>query len=246
MQLEGKRVVVTGGGSGIGLAIAQALSDAGAVVRITGRTAQKLAEAASTRPGIAYTVCDITDDDAVQALRDEVEAGGGCDILINNAGVMHRYDVAQGFALEHKLQELDIDVTGPVRMVHHFLPGMLGRPSVLVNVSSGLAFVPFTQAPLYSASKAFLHAYTQSLRAQLAGTSVRVVELMPPVVDTPMVAELDASFGRMPADQLAASFVKGLTRGVDEIVPGQSAQLRMMRRLAPGFIFGQLNKQPRP
>jgi len=115
-----------------------------------------------------------------------------------------------------------------------------------VNVSSGLAFVPFAQAPVYSGTKAFLHAYTQSLRAQLAGTTVRVVELMPPVVATEMVDDLDPSFPRMPPETLAAAFMKGLRGGNDEIAPGQSSQLRVMRRLAPGFIFGQLNKQPRP
>ncbi|MCO4770674.1 MAG: SDR family NAD(P)-dependent oxidoreductase [Deltaproteobacteria bacterium] len=246
MQVQGKRAVVTGGGSGIGLVIAQALADAGCTVLITGRTESRLVEAAATRENISHAVCDVTDEAVVVALRDRVEADGGCDLLINNAGVMHRYDVTSDFSLAKKLQEIDIDASGPVRMVHHFLPGMLRREAAIVNVSSGLAFVPFSQAPVYSGTKAFLHAYTQSLRAQLAGTSVSVVELMPPVVDTPMVAELDPSFSRMPPEELAAAFMKGLAKGTLEITPGQSSQLRFMRRAAPGFIFGQLNKQARP
>jgi len=246
MDIQGKRVVITGGSSGIGLELAKQLAEAGATVIVTGRSAMKLEAAAAAHPNISGQVCDVVDNAAIVALRDAVEAGGGCDVLINNAGVMHRFDVTKGFPLETQLQEVDIDVNGPLRMVHHFLPGMLRRDSVLVNVSSGLAFVPFTQAPVYSATKAFLHAYTQSLRAQLAGTSVRVVELMPPVVDTPMVSELDPSFPRMPPATLAAAFLKGLRNGTEEITPGQSSQLRFMRRAAPGFIFGQLNKQPRP
>jgi uncharacterized oxidoreductase len=245
MDLNEKRVVITGGGSGIGLHLAQSLAAAGAHVIVTGRTESKLTEAAASHERIHAHVCDVTDDAAVIALRDSVEADGGCDILINNAGVFHGFDVTKGLPLDKQLLEVDIDVNGPIRMVHHFLPGLLKRDSVLVNVSSGLAFVPLAMAPIYSGSKAFVHAWTQSLRAQLAGTSVRVVELMPPVVDTPMVAGLDPSFARMDPNKLAAAFMKGLTGSATEITPGQASQLKFMRRAAPGFIFGQINKQPR-
>ena len=245
MDLKGKRVVLTGGSSGIGLHIAQALAAEGATVIVTGRNPAKLEAAAATHPGISGHVCDVTDNDAIIALRDAVEAEGGCDILINNAGVFHTFDVTQDFPLATQLQELDIDVNGPVRMVHHFLPGLMKRDSVLVNVSSGLAFIPLSMAPVYSGGKAFMHAWTQSLRAQLAGTSVRVLELMPPVVDTPMVADLDPSFPRMDPAVLTAAFMKGLSGRAGEITPGQSGQLKFMRRAAPGFIFGQINKQPR-
>lgn len=87
-----------------------------------------------------------------------------------------------------------------------------------------------------------MHAWTISLREQLTGTSVRVVELLPPVTDTPLAEELNPSFKRMPPDDLVAALVAGLGRGHDEIAPGQSKQLKWMSRLAPGFIFGQLNK----
>ncbi|MFT4975106.1 MAG: putative oxidoreductase, partial [Myxococcota bacterium] len=245
MDLTGQRAVVTGGSSGIGLHLAQAMADAGAEVVITGRNASKLDAAAETRPGISGRICDVTDDAAIVALRDEILAMGGCDLLVNNAGVFHAFDVTKGQPLALQLQEVDIDINGPLRMVHHFLPHLMERPSTLVNVSSGLAFVPLAMAPIYSGSKAFMHAWTQGLRAQLAGTSVRVVELMPPVVDTPMVRDLDASFPRMAPAKLAADFMAGLAKGREEITPGQASQLKLMRRLAPGFIFGQINKQPR-
>lgn len=245
MELHQKRIVVTGGGSGIGLAMALALAAEGAHVVITGRGEAKLAEAAAQHANISPYVCDVTDEAAVVALREAMDAAGGTDVLVNNAGVMHRFDATQGFPLEKQLQEIDIDVSGPVRLVHHFLPGMLQRESVIVNVSSGLAYVPYAAAPVYSASKAFLHSYTQGLRAQLAGTSVRVVELLPPVVDTEMAAELDPSFARMAPEKLVAAFIKGLKNNAEEITPGQSAQLKLLSRLAPGFIFQQLNKNPR-
>ncbi len=242
MQIENKQIVITGGGSGIGLALALSLANEGAHVVVTGRTASKLEAAAASHERITAQVCDVTDDAQILALRDVMDARGGVDVLINNAGVMHAFDVRDGHPLEAQLKEIDIDVSGPVRVVHHFLPSMLGRDCTIVNVSSGLAYIPLASAPVYSASKAFLHAYTQGLRAQLQPSSVRVVELLPPVVDTAMVSELDPSFPRMPPETLAKAFLKGLRSDKEEITPGQSGQLKLMRRLAPGFIFGQINK----
>ncbi len=243
MNFQGKRIVVTGGGSGIGSAISKALAEAGASVVITGRDQGKLDATAASHPGISGQICDGTRNEDVIALREMMDAGGGTDILINNAGVMHAFDVTGSFPLEKQLQEIAIDAAGPVRMIHHFLPGMLKRESaVIVNVSSGLAYVPFASAPIYSGSKSFVHAYTICLRSQLANTLVRVVELLPPVVDTPMTATLD--WPKMPQEKLVADFMRGLRRGHDEITPGQSLQLKWLGRLLPGFIFGQLNKKP--
>ncbi len=242
MDLNGKRVVITGGGSGIGLAMARSLASEGAHVVITGRNQAKLAAAAAQHPNIFSQVCDVTDEAAVVALRNAMDSAGGTDMLVNNAGIMHWFDVTKEFPLEKQLQEIDIDVSGPVRLVHHFLVGMLKRESVIVNVSSGLAYVPYASAPVYSASKAFLHSYTQSLRAQLAGTSVRVVELLPPVVDTELATDLDPSLSRMSPEKLVTALIKGLKNNTDEITPGQSAQLKLMSRLAPGLLFQQMNK----
>ncbi len=166
-------------------------------------------------------------------------------MLVNCAGVMHFFDVTSDYPLSRQLQEIDIDVSGPVRLVGRFLPDLLERRSAIVNVSSGLAWVPYVQAPVYSAAKAFLHAWTISLREQLKGTSVRVVELLPPVTDTPLAEGLNPSFRRMPPDDLATAFIDGFQRGRDEIAPGQSAQLKRLSRLAPGLIFRQLNKEQR-
>lgn len=241
MDLNGKRIVITGGGSGIGLAMARSLASEGAYVVITGRNQTKLA-AAANHPNISSQVCDVADEAEVIALRDAMDADGGTDVLINNAGIMHTFNVTQGFPLEKQLQEIDIDVSGPVRMVHYFLSGMLQRESIIINVSSGLAYAPYASAPVYSASKAFLHSYTQSLRSQLTNTSVRVVELLPPVVDTELATGLDPSFPRISPEKLVAALIKGLKNNTDEITPGQSAQLKLMSRLAPRLLFQQMNK----
>lgn len=127
MDLNGKRIVITGGGSGIGLAMARSLAAEGTHVVITGRDQNKLAAAAANHSNISSQVCDVTDDAAVVALRNAMDTAGGTDVLVNNAGIMHKFKVTQGFPLEKQLQEIDIDVSGPVRLVHHFLPGMLQR-----------------------------------------------------------------------------------------------------------------------
>lgn len=242
-MLKNSRVLVTGGSSGIGRAIASALAAKGASVVITGRDAPRLAEVADAGERIDAVVCDVTDDEQIAALQQQMSASGGIDMLVNCAGVMHFFGVTSGYPLERQLQEIDIDVSGPVRMVDAFLPGLLQRPATIVNVSSGLAWVPYAAAPVYSGAKAFVHAWTVSLREQLKDTSVRVVELLPPVTDTPLAHGLNPSFKRMPPDDLVAAFLKGLEAGDDEIAPGQSRQLKWMSRLAPGFIFGQLNKE---
>lgn len=242
MNFDRQHVLITGGGSGIGLAITEAMVKAGARVTITGRNLEKLEAVARDLPGISVRVCDVTDDDAVIALRDELVAEGGIDILINNAGVMEFFNVLDDHPLEKQIKEIDIDAVGPIRMIHHFLPLLLKREATIINVSSGLAYVPYAKAPVYSAAKVFVHFYTECLREQLRGTSVRVVELLPPVVDTPMAEGIDSPFARMPPEKLAAALMRGLRRGKTEIAPGISTPLKWMGRLLPRFAFQQLNK----
>lgn len=184
----------------------------------------------------------MTDNDAVIALRDELVAAGGIDILINNAGIFKFFNVLDAPRLEEQIDEIDIDAVGPIRMIHHFLPSMLERESMIINVSSGLAYVPYAKTPVYSGAKAFIHSYTQCLREQLKDTSVRVVELLPPVVDTPLAEGIDSPFKRMPPETLAVALMKGLRSGNTEIAPGISTLLKWMGRLLPNFGFKQLNK----
>lgn len=243
MDVKHKHVLVTGGGSGIGLALARTLVAAGARVTVTGRDQGKLDALTREQPAITGRVCDVTDDAAVIALRDELVAAGGIDILINNAGVMDFFNIVEGYPLEKQIKEIDIDAVGPIRMIHHCLPSLLLRPeAAIVNVSSGLAYVPFAAAPVYSAAKAFVHAYTQCLREQLKGTTVRVVELLPPVVDTPLAADVPTPLPRMPPAKLAAALLRGLRRGRTEIAPGISASLKWMGRLIPTLAFRLMNK----
>ena len=242
MEFKQKRVIVTGGSSGIGLALARAFAAEGATVFITGRRADALEAAAASHPNLIPVVCDVTDDAQVIALKETVDAAGGADLLVNNAGIMVFFNLLDGSSLETQLHEIEVDVVGPIRMIEHFLPSLLGRDATIINVSSGIAYVPFARAPVYSGAKAFLHAYTRCLREQLRGTSVRVVELLPPVVDTPLAEGIETPFARMPPEALAAALIRGLRRGNSEIAPGVSSPLRWMARLSPGLAFRQMNK----
>ena len=246
MQPAGKTVLITGGGSGIGLHIAKAFMENGSKVIICGRTLSKLEQAQRQNPGLEIALCDISNDEQIQALRDKCDSEfGGIDILVNNAAIFNIFDVTDGnHSLEKQLKEIDIDFGGPVRMVHYFLPGLLNKPeAAIVNVSSVLAFVPLAAAPIYAATKAGMHSWSQSLRKQLSKTNVTLFELMPPVVDTDMT-DIDETEGlpKMTAEKLASQFMKGFLRDKLEMTPGILGTLKPMSRLAPDFMFNTLNR----
>ena len=164
---------------------------------------------------------------------------------------MHEFDVKDSsYDINNELQEVNIDVNGVLRGVHYFLPQLLKKSSggTIMNVSSGLALVPFPGAPVYSATKAFVHSYTTSLRIQLANTNVKVVELLPPGVETPMTdgpirdRAKEAGFTLMPVDEFVAVVRAELNANKEEIFPGDSYSMSIMARVAPSFLLGQMSK----
>ena len=147
--------------------------------------------------------------------------------------------------------EIEINLSGPVRMIQQFLPHLKTRKSALiVNVSSGLAFIPLPISPVYSATKAALHSFTQSLRVQLAGSSVTVIELAPPGVETPLfrgefAEEMKGQKG-MDVSVLARHAIAGIEAGKLEIRPGLANVLKIMSRVAPQFMLKQMAKMSKP
>ena len=246
-------VLITGGGSGIGLALAQKFLAHGNAVIITGRDLTKLQSVQSAHPNVHIVQSDITRDEDIKRLKDHIERQfNGLDVLINNAGIMNLVDTGrEDQDLQMQLQEIEINYSSPIRVLHHFLP-LLKRSSqaVLVNVSSGLAYVPFAQAPVYSGTKSALHFWTRSIRLHLKPHRIRVVELLPPVVNTPLAQAAniadDDNLTPMAPEKLADHFWKGYIGGAEEITPGISKALKAMSRLAPALMFKQLNKQPIP
>ena len=190
MDTRNVTILITGGGSGIGKAMAEALHARGARVIIAGRRREPLAAVAAANPGMAFETLDVADPAAIEAFAARVvETHPDLNGLINNAGVMTAEDLtAEPVDLAAMEQTVAINLLGPIRLTAALLPHLKGRPSAtVVTVSSGLAFVPLAATPTYSATKAAIHSWSQSLRHQLKDTSVEVVEWAPPAVATDLM-----------------------------------------------------------
>ncbi|ENY80664.1 SDR family oxidoreductase [Sphingopyxis sp. MC1] len=204
MKTTGNTILITGGGSGIGLALAQRWHDAGNVVIVTGRNSAKLDAAIAGRANMHAMPLDVTDADAIAAFAaDVVQRFPDLNVLVNNAGVM-MYEALDG---ERDLSDAEATVVtnllGPIRLTDALIDHLVARgDGAIVNVTSGLAFVPLPKAPTYSATKAALHSYTQALRVQLAGR-VDVIELAPPAVRTELTPGQSTRDAYMPLDAFA-------------------------------------------
>ena len=248
MKLSG--ILITGGSAGIGLGRAQALAARGNTVVVTGRDAGKLQSVAQQSPELHTIQSDASSPEAITALFHDITTRfPQLNILINNAGVMRKLDLQDERNDTTSIgKEIETNLLGPVRMVQQFLPLLKQQPTAaIVNVSSGLAFIPFPISPIYSATKSGLHAYTRSLRMQLSNTRVRVFELAPPAVDTALqdVFTPDDIKGSpmMTVDKLVAAALRGLERDQTEITPGASRILRLGSRIAPGLLLSAMRRQ---
>ena len=166
MKLKGRTILITGGASGIGFELARQLLQQGNTVLITGRDQAKLNEAKLQLTGVHVFRSDAGKPDEIEALRKQVIAEfPACDTLFNNAGIMRNINLNQPRALGDLTREIDINLNGPIQMVQEFLPHLKSRKDALiVNISSGLAFIPFPLSPIYSAAKAGVRAYTRCSR----------------------------------------------------------------------------------
>jgi uncharacterized oxidoreductase len=240
--------LITGGTSGIGLELAKQLHQRGNQVIITGRNQERLDAAKQTLPGVHTFKSDVSDPGAIAVLHDSVLAQfPALDTLVNNAGIMRNLNLNQDRGLNDVTREIEINFSGPVRMVQQFLPHLKTRKGALiVNVSSGLAFIPLPLSPVYCATKAAIHSFTQSLRVQLAGTGVTVIELAPPGVETPLFrgefAEEFKGQKAMDVKMLVERAITGIEADKLEIRPGLSNMLKAMSRIAPKFMLSQMAK----
>lgn len=250
MEIRGNTILITGGSSGIGLELAIQLRALGNTVIVTGRDPSKLDAVLQKSRGIHTLQSDVSDPLAIAHLHAEVtESFPALNVLINNAGIMRKVNFRTGAMDFGALQsELEVNLGGTIGMVAHFLPHLRAQSrAAIVNVSSGLAFVPLAVSPIYCATKAAIHSFTQSLRIQLDGTRISVFELAPPITDTSLFRR---DFGatefvpvrKMPVETLVKHAIAGLRRDHLEIRPGLSNGLKLMSRLAPAFILRQLNR----
>jgi uncharacterized oxidoreductase len=249
MNLTNRTILITGGTSGIGLELAKQLGELGNTIVVTGRNAAKLDKVKKQFPKFHTLASDVSDPKAIRALGESVTRQfPDLDVLINNAGIMRSINFHDtGGDLAELTTEIETNLNGPIRMVKQFLPHLKKRPSAaIVNVSSGLAFVPLPVSPVYCATKAALHSFTLSLRVQLKNTAVRVFELAPPATRTELLGDFDPEDMKgvsiMNVTDMVNSAVKGMQSDQLEIRPGQSNQLKLMSRIAPEFILKQMSK----
>ncbi|MDQ2863670.1 MAG: SDR family NAD(P)-dependent oxidoreductase [Bacteroidota bacterium] len=248
MQLKNSTILITGGTSGIGLEFAKQLQAEGAAkIIITGRNKQKLDEVKRNYPDVQCIQSDVSrKEDIIQLYENVTTQFPALNIIINNAGIMRNINLQDTMGLDDVTREIDIDLSGPIRMVQQFLPHLKSKESAaIINVSSGLAFVPFPLSPIYSAAKSGIHSYTQVLRLQLKKTNVKVFELAPPSTQTPLLDEFeglaDAS-QNMKVDKMVQIAIHGIRKDKMEIKPGLSKMLKFMGRAAPNLILNFMHK----
>jgi len=235
MKLERKVVLITGGGSGIGRALAAALAERGNRVIVCGRDGARLGETAAMSPNIMAAPADVTlAADRKRLLGAVRSVHHRLDILVNNAGVQYATDFLADAVDDLIDQEIAINLTAPIRLIEAFLPLLRdGNESAIVNVTSALAVVPKRSAPVYCATKAGLHAFSTALRYQLAAAGIRVFDVMPPLVDTAMTAGRGGA--KIAPAALAEAVLAGLAADRPEIRVGKAQLLLTLHRLWPSL-----------
>jgi uncharacterized oxidoreductase len=249
MKLRSNTILITGGAGGIGYELTKQLTALGNTILITGRDQAKLDRAKAAFPKLYAFQSDVSDSEAIATLCEEVTRHfPELNILINNAGIMRKINVHdKAGSLEDITREIEINLSGPIRMVKQFLPHLKTKSeAAIMNVSSSLAFVPLPISPVYCATKAGLHSFTESLRVQLKNTKVKVFDLAPPATQTELLGDFDVEdlkgASTMKVEDMVKVAIKGMQTNRLEIRPGQSNQLKMMSRLAPGFILKQMSR----
>ncbi|RZJ70568.1 SDR family NAD(P)-dependent oxidoreductase [Flavobacterium sp.] len=249
MDLRNNTILITGGTSGFGLEFTKRFLELGNTVIITGRNSQKLLETKDSFPEVHFIQSDVSKLGDIEDLYEKViRQFPNLNIIINNAGEMRKISLHQPHELSDITREIDINLIGPIRMTQQFLPHLKSRPkAAIVNVTSGIALLPFALSPIYGASKAGLRSYTQSLRIQLEKTNIKVIELVAPGSSTPLNDKFKdvGNFSEkmlMAPEKIVDAALKGLQKDNSEIFPGMAKLMRILSRLAPKFMIAQAGK----
>lgn len=231
MDVRGKVALVTGGSDGIGREIALQLRGAGADVTVTGRSAEKLQAMASL--GFGTIAGDLSTPAGVDAVVNGV-AGKPLAVLVNNAGVGSDYDLDTPDTLDSAAHCIRTNLDAPIALCTRLLPTLRAQPeAAIVNVTSGLAIAPRAGGSIYCATKAGLRSYTQAIRHLLKDSNVRVIEALPPVVETNMTA--GRSGKKMSAHDCAAEIVAGIRTGKREVNAGMVKLLQLVNSISPAL-----------
>ncbi len=221
MKTTGNTILITGGGTGIGRGLAEAFHRRGNTVVIAGRSRKSLDETVAANPGMIGRMLDVAGAESIAAFAARIVRDlPALDALVNMAGVMRPENLLASPSADTAEATIATNLLGPIRLTSALLPHLLTRPqSTVVNVSSGLAFIPLAATPTYCATKAAIHSYTQSLRYQLRETSVDVIELVPPYVATELMGpSMAVDPNAMPLNDFIAEVMALLEAGqADEI-----------------------------
>ncbi len=244
MKLENNTVLITGGATGIGLALAERFLQAGSTVAICGRREAKLKEAQARHPQLITRACDVAQADERVALFEwATQTLPALNVLVNNAGIQQRYSLQQAPAWADMHHEIAINLDAPIHLSTLFIPHLMKQSqAAILNVSSGLAFAPLAFTPVYCATKAALHSFTLSLRHQLAGSSIEVIEIIPPAVNTDLGGPGLHTQGA-PLDEFAGSIVSQLQAGKHEATYGFSAESSRASREQLDALFQRMNQR---
>jgi uncharacterized oxidoreductase len=252
MKMSGNAILVTGGGSGIGQGLAEAFFERGNSVLIAGRNRERLEAVAAKNPGMQVLTVDMADAFSIARLAEQaLQKLPDLNVLINNAGMMQSENLRDPASVSKAEVTVATNLLGPIRLTLALLPHLAAQPEAAVlNVTSGLAFIPLATTPTYCATKAALHSWTQSLRWQLRNTSIIVHEIAPPYVRTGLTGERQANDPRaMPLEDYLAETLDLLERNPDapEILVERVLPLREAeRRGSYDDFYKQFNTMMEP
>lgn len=229
MNMTGNTILITGGGSGIGRGLAEAFHRQGNKVIISGRRQEALRQTIAANPGMEAVELDVQDPASIAQVAGKlVQEHPGLNVLINNAGIM-RVDAVENPIDQRGAQTVvQTNLMGPILMTSALIEHLKRQTAAaVINVTSGLAFTPLAATAVYCATKAALHSFTMSQRLLLENTSVRVIELAPPYVQTELMGAAQASDPQaMPLDEYIAETMRLLASGADEVLVERVKMLR--------------------
>jgi uncharacterized oxidoreductase len=242
MKMTGNTILITGGGSGIGLALVERFLKAGNQVIICGRNAQKLDEAKAANPGLKTYVCDVAIPAERVALFEKITADfPKLNVVLNNAGIMRFIKIDQQKDWQDTSKEITTNLEAPIHFATLFANHLAQQDNAtFLTVTSGLAHVPLVASPVYCATKAAMHSFTLTLRAQWKASKVEVIEICPPHVNTDLGAP-GANTAGIPLDTFADVVFQGLEDGDEEITYGFSAQSSQANKVEREKLFDNLN-----